>query len=478
MTNPPATNERPTRARYGVLAFVCSLAMITYLDRVCFGAVAPILVEELGLSGIGDLKGAIAAFVVAYGVFEIPCGWMGDVFGPRVTLIRIVLLWSIFTAMTALVGTTWGSYSIGLGALIAIRFLFGAGEAGAFPNITRALYNWFPASERGMAQGWVWMSGRIAGGLTPLIWTILVAGTAYTPALISWRSALVLFGTLGLVWCVAFAWWFRDRPGNHASINEAERKWIGASEALPSKEERVPWGSFLRSKNVWLLCLMYFCVGYGWYFNITYLPSFLKEQHGVADTSLLGALYKGGPLWFGAVGCILGGWFTDWYTRRTGDLRLGRRLMGMVGHVLCGLCYSAAIFAQDALSVSLMISLAAFFNDLTLASAWATCQDIGRRYAAITAATMNMVGSLGAAATGWLIGDILQASVKSRAEKLGVAIEALSREEKNQAMLTGYHINFACFAAVFGVAAACWWWMDPTQPIVKQADEKSEPATR
>ncbi len=470
MTSPPAKNSQPTRVRFGVLAFVCSLAMITYLDRVCFGHAAPIIISELGLSGIGDLKWAMTAFVFAYGVFEIPSGWMGDVFGPRVTLIRIVLLWSIFTALTALVGISWGTAAFGLGTLICIRFLFGAGEAGAFPNLTRALHNWFPAGERGMAQGLMWMSGRIAGGLTPLIWTILVAGTAYTPALMSWRGAFILFGSLGLVWCIAFAWWFRDKPADKPELNDAERALIAHNEAPPSGHERVPWGSFLRSKNVWLLCLMYFCVGYGWYFNISYLPSFLKEQYGVQDNSLLGALYKGGPLWFGAVGCLVGGWFTDWYIRRTGDQRLGRRLMGMTGHVLCGTCYCGAIFARDALSVSLLISLAAFFNDLTLASAWATCQDIGRRYAAITAAIMNTVGSLGAAATGWLIGDILQTSVRMRAETLSVTVEMLSKEDKNQAMLSGYHINFICFAVVFGIASICWWWMDPTQPVVKDPD--------
>src|SRR5437868_1585759 len=194
----------PTRVRYGVLAFACSLAAITYLDRVCFGSAQSDLRDALGLGNVDELSNAIAAFSLAYAVFEVPTGWLGDVFGPRTTLIRVVLWWSLFTAFTAATGLV---PALGLTALVIVRFLFGVGEAGAFPNITRALHNWFPISERGMAQGYVWMSGRLMGGLTPLVWMLLVETLG-----LSWRAAFVLFGLIGVAWCVAFAGWFRNRP--------------------------------------------------------------------------------------------------------------------------------------------------------------------------------------------------------------------------------------------------------------------------
>src|SRR5271166_5602099 len=169
----PPTLETPTRVRYGVLGFACSLSMITYLDRVCFGTAVSHLVTELGLPSEAALKWVMFAFAFAYAVFEVPSGWLGDVYGPRNTLIRIVLWWSFFTALTATVGLRLGNdWVIGVGALAVIRFLFGMGEAGAYPNITRALHNWFPLMQRGFAQGAVWMSGRLMGGLTPMVWML------------------------------------------------------------------------------------------------------------------------------------------------------------------------------------------------------------------------------------------------------------------------------------------------------------------
>src|SRR5262245_1866228 len=157
----------PTRVRYGVLGFACALSMITYLDRVAMGAAAEPIVKALGLHSVADLKWAFTAFAFAYAAFEVPSGWLGDVFGPRRTLIRIVLCWSVLTAATGLVWKEGVWFLSGFWLLVVIRFLFGIGEAGAYPNITRALHNWFPATERASGQGAVWMSGRLMGGLTP-----------------------------------------------------------------------------------------------------------------------------------------------------------------------------------------------------------------------------------------------------------------------------------------------------------------------
>jgi MFS family permease len=476
LTEPP----RPTRVRYGVLGFACALSMITYLDRVCLASAAPFLVAALGLESVADLRLAFTAFAFAYAAFEIPSGWIGDVFGPRNVLIRIVLWWSLFTALTGLTGLSIGGVFVGFGALVAIRFLFGMGEAGAYPNITRALHNWFPLRERGFAQGAVWMSARLMGGLTPLVWLLLVEGfftkvpkggaesaVLFLDPANRWRNAFWVFGVSGLIWCIFFARWFRNRPDENPSVNAAELRLIGEGrdegEAIQAS---VPWSRLLTSGNLWALCLMYFCGAYGWYFNITYLPTFLEQQHGVPANSVAGAIYKGGPLWMGAIACLCGGWFTDWFIRRTGNRKWGRRSLGILGHGLCAVCYSACLFTPNVFTFFLAISLAAFFNDLTMASAWACCQDIGKRYAAIVAGCMNTVGNLGGAAAGWVTGLVLNHSLESYANVHELDLAKLSLAEKTAGLAFGYQLNFVTFALVYVVAVLLWLRVDATKPVV------------
>jgi MFS transporter, ACS family, glucarate transporter len=453
MKDPSADPQsQPTGVRYGVLGFACALSMITYLDRASFGNAEEQLQQALGLKGIGELTSAIASFSLAYALFEVPTGWLGDVFGPRNTLIRIVLWWSTFTALTGLAGIQWGGVVVvPLTVVVVIRFLFGVGEAGAYPNITRALHNWFPPQERGMTQGAVWMSGRLVGGLTPLIWTVLV-GIAGVP----WRWAFFIFGVIGLIWCVLFARWFRNRPDEKESVNNAELQLIRAGVGHESDQAHanVPWGRLLRSPTLWALCLMYFGMTYGWYFNLNQLPNYLRTQHDVQRDSLVGALYKGGPLIFGAMGCIVGGLLTDRYVRGTGNRRWGRRIFGIVGHCVCVPCYLYCVVAPNAFAFALAISLAGFFNDLAMGSAWAACQDIGRKHAAIVAGCMNTIGNLGGFAGGALTGWIL---------------DMHSKEEQ----LRAFNINFLIYAAVYAVTALIWFGIDATRPVLP---EDTDPA--
>lgn len=452
----------PTRVRYAVLGFACSLAAITYLDRLCFGSAQSNLRDTLGLQSVDDLSNAFAAFSLAYAVFEVPTGWLGDVFGPRLTLIRIVLWWSVFTAVTALIGLI---PAMGLTALVVARFLFGIGEAGAFPNITRALHNWFPVTERGMAQGFVWMSGRLMGGLTPLLWTALVVWAS-----VSWRLAFVLFGMIGVAWCVLFALWFRNRPEEMPGVNATELALIqtGTAGATEQAHAAVPWGTMLRSWNLWAICLMYFFMSYGWYFNVNYLPAYLEEMHGVEKSSAAGAVFKGGPLILGAIGCLLGGWLTDRYIRRTGDRRWGRRIFGMFGHGVCVPLYLACIVTPNAWTFALALALTGFFNDLAMGSAWATCQDIGRRHAAIVAGCMNTIGNLGGFASSKIIGWLLYASRRSAGD-----FSQLTDAEKRAALLPGYEWNFFSFAAMYAIAVILWLCVDATKPVFSE-DEPVE----
>jgi ACS family glucarate transporter-like MFS transporter len=475
--------EKPTRVRFGVLGFVCSLSMITYLDRVCFGAAADHLIEvkELHLRGVEDLNFAFMAFTLSYAAFEIPTGWLGDVFGPRRTLIRIVLWWSAFTAITGLVGMVLpGGIFLGVTSLIVIRFLFGIGEAGAYPNITRALHNWFPFQERGAAQGAVWFSGRLMGGLTPLVLGLLIEGLQrqlidpgaspddllFKP-LLDWRQAFWAFGIIGTVWCVLFALWFRNRPEEKASVNAAELSLITQHKHEEGQGHTgVPWRRMLTSTNLWALCLMYFCASYGWYFFITYYFNFLREQYGVDPRSLVGWLYKGGPLLIGALACLTGGVLTDRFIRRTGNRRWGRRLFGVCGHGLCALCFLSSMAAPTAFWFFIVGSLASFFNDMTMGSAWATCQDIGRRYAAVVAGCMNTVGNLGGAAAGYMTGEILKRSVSSYAAAHSLDPSQIPSDQIAAAHVAGYQINLATFAIAYFIAMLLWLRVDSTQSVV------------
>ncbi|MBY0522289.1 MAG: MFS transporter [Gemmataceae bacterium] len=464
---PPAV-EAPTRVRYGVLGFACSLSMITYLDRVCFGqAVTPIM-AALELNSEADISLAFTAFAFSYAIFEIPTGWLGDVFGPRKTMIRIVLWWSFFTVLTGLVGKSIGPIFLGTGALITIRFLFGIGEAGAYPNITRALHNWLPFGERGFGQGAVWFAGRLMGGLTPVVWWVVVLHWG-----MDWREAFYFFGALGIAWCIVFALWFRNRPEEKSTVNDAELRLITAGRSdHEAGHAHVPWLKLLRSTNLWMLCLMYFCAAYGWYFNITYLPRFMEQQFQMDVKDVVGRVLMGGPLWLGAVGCLAGGLMTDWFIRRTGNRKWGRRLFGIVGHSVCAVCYFLAIFTTDSIWLFFVaISLAAFWNDLTMGSAWSVCQDIGRNYAAIVAGAMNTIGNLGGAMAGWLTGRILNASLAAHAASEGLAPDQLDAAQKRIGLLPGYEASFISFAVVYVIAALLWLRIDATKPVVPDEDK-------
>jgi nitrate/nitrite transporter NarK len=272
---------------------------------------------------------------------------------------------------------------------------------------------------------------------------------------------------------VWFYLWFRNRPEEKATVNAAELDMI--REGRPDREAghaHVPWMQLFTSRNLWMLCLMYFCAAYGWYFNITYLPRFLEQQHGVAPTSLLGAIYKGGPLWVGAIACLWGGYLSDRYIRRTGNLKWGRRLFGVTGHSLCALCYLACLAAPNAFTFFVAISLAAFFNDLIMGPAWACCQDIGKRYAAIVAGAMNTVGNLGGAVAGWATGTILEQTLASYAASQGASVELLSESQRAAGLFPGYQINFLVFAGVYVLAVIFWFQVDATKPVVAEGSDK------
>src|SRR5262249_19619165 len=177
---------------------------------------------------------------------------------------------------------------------------------------------------------------------------------------------------------------------------DLERLQVPVRRADVDSHSGVPWLKLLTNLNLWTLCLMYFCAAYGWYFNITWLPKYLHSQFGVTEDSwgfLAVSFMTGAPLLFGSVACLAGGLLTDAFIKRTGNRKWGRRLFGVVGHGICALCYFAAIAAPNAWVFVLFIALAAFWNDMTMGSAWASCLDIGKRYSGIVSGCMNTIGN-------------------------------------------------------------------------------------
>src|SRR5262249_2863840 len=230
----------PSRARFGVLGFACSLSLITYLDRICIMRARADVQHDLGFSTT-QMGWVFAAFSLGYALFEVPGGMMGDAWGARRVLTRIVLCWSVFTALT---GSVWawnvGGFALGFVVLLLVRFLFGIGEAGAYPNLTRVTGDWFPMRERAAAQGAIWWSARVGGAVAPLVLGRLAVA-------IGWRQAFYVLGVIGLAWAWLFWRWFRDRPEQHPSCNEAERRLIEAS-SPPSEQHAHPTPTFA---DVW-----------------------------------------------------------------------------------------------------------------------------------------------------------------------------------------------------------------------------------
>ncbi|HWZ30953.1 MAG TPA: MFS transporter [Bryobacteraceae bacterium] len=360
---------RPTHARYWVIVFAVALAVLSYIDRVAISQAAGPISHDLRLdkSGMGLIFGA---FGLSYALFEVPSGWLGDLIGARKVLVRIVLAWSAFTALT---GAAWNFAS-----LWTIRFLFGAGEAGCFPNITKAFSVWLPSSERAPAQGLLWAFARWGGAFTPPL-------VVFAFHHMSWRAAFGAFGALGLVWCFLFARWFRDRPSEHPSVNPAELALLREVRPLAASRDEVPWRTLVTHPALWLLWTQYFCVSFGWYFYITWLPTYLQEfRHQSAESAARLAIL---PLLFGGFGALTSGIVS----LRRPKARRSIAIAGMLGAA----AFICIVPRPDApLIAMLAMGMASFANDLAVPVAWHSCMDIGGKYAGTVSGSMNMMGNL------------------------------------------------------------------------------------
>lgn len=420
-SNQPATGI-PTRVRHGVTAYALLIAIIMYVDRVAIAQAAPAIRHDLGLSLV-QMGWAFAAFNWAYALFEVPGGWLGDRIGPRSVLTRVVLWWSLFTAAT---GWVWSAPS-----LIVTRALFGAGEAGCFPNLTRIFTIWLPVNARERVQGLLWFAARWSGAFTPLV-------VAYVLEFMSWRNAFVLFALPGVIWAIAFYWWYRDDPRKHPSINAAELALLPSAAATAVGVD-MPWSRLLASRSVWLLSIQYACLSYGWYFYVTWLPTYLREARGTSVK--FGALLASLPLLLGGLGCLVSAYIIPRLARSIDSVMLARRIVAVIGFVGASGCVFAFVQVADPLRAMLLLGLAGFFNDFVMPAAWAGAMDIGGRHSGTVSGTMNMVGNLGGALSPLIVGYIL----------------------------TWYPgdwtLTFYVSCAIYLMGAVCWLFIDAHTPL-------------
>jgi MFS family permease len=320
--------------------------------------------------------------------------------------------------------------------MVVTRFMFGAGEAGCFPNLTKAFTTWLPPEERVRAQGILWMAARWGGAFTPLL-------VVYVLKVMSWRSAFGLFGAIGLIWAVLFYLWYRDSPRDNKSIDAAEMQMIEASQHLASGHLSVPWGRLVNSRQVWLLCLQYFCLSYGWYFYITWLPTYLQEgRHlSLSNSALLSTL----PLFLGGCGSFACGIFYPILNRWTGNVGKSRRIMASIGFSGATALLLLSSTLQDATWAMIAMGVASFSNDLVMPGSWAACMDVGGKYAGTVSGTMNMMGNLGGVVSPIVIAYILKHTNNNWGMTLYVS------------------------AAVYFVGIFCWMFLDPVTPFEEAA---------
>jgi sugar phosphate permease len=380
---------RPTLVRHKVLWLTVLAYLITYMDRVVISTAAPSIQKEFGFHDV-TMGWIFGAFSISYALFQIPGGWLGDKFGPRRALTGVVLWWSTFTAATAL---TWSA-----GSMIVTRFLFGMGEAGAFPIATRSLSRWMLPAERGWAQGLTHAGARLGGAVTPVFVALLIVD-------FGWRMPFIAFAAVGVAWAIFWFWFYRDSPREHASVNEVERVMIEEALGEGRVKASVPWGKLLARPQLWLLSAMYFCYAYCINIFLTWFPKYLHDARGY-DIALMG-LFASLPLMAGVVGDLAGGWFSDHLVKRGRGLLFARRWVSVVGFAIAAIMIPLAT-ASDSHIVSIAcFCLALFGLELTVGVSWAVTLDIGGEFAGSVSAVMNTIGNLGAfvaaAATGYIV---------------------------------------------------------------------------
>ncbi len=424
----------PTRVRRRLLVFAFLIAVITYLDRVCISAATPYIIADLHLTVL-QMSVVFSAFTLAYSLFEVPSGWLGDRTGPRRVLTRIVLWWSAFTMLTGA--------AAGFRSLVTIRFLFGAGEAGAFPNMVRAFSRWFPSRERGVASGVLFLGSRMGGMLSVPVALLLIQT-------LGWRQSFAVFGVLGIVWAAVWFTWYRDLPSEHPAVNREELQWINqdlsggsggpggsGGSGRGEAEGGTPWRALVSSRNLYAICAMYFTYGYGLYFYFTWLPTYLIQVLGFSVVG--GGLFAGLPFLLAGIANVAGGWTTDRLSR-THSLRTARCGVGFGSFLTCAMLVFASTLTPQSTAKAILLAFALGSVDFALSACWAVCLDVGHNHAGVVTAVMNTVGQVGGLLTPLVI---------------GIAVERWH----------SWTYPFYVTAVVYLAGAIAWLAIDPLQSV-------------
>jgi sugar phosphate permease len=417
--------------RWYVLVLISLMYLITYLDRVNISTVAPVIAKEFGFDKV-TMGIIFSSFVWAYAAFQVPGGWLGDRFGARKVLTIIVSYWSIMTAATAA--------ATGAVSFVVLRFLFGIGEAGAFPVATRAMQLWYPRHERGFVQGVTHSASRLGAAIAPPIVVFIM--TTY-----GWHAVFYICGAAGIIWSVLWFLTYRNFPEQHPLVNKAEIEHIRGLDAVgnvnqPQTEKpSVPWATLLRSPNMWAIMCAYFTYVYCLWIFLSWLPSYLVDFRHF--TLLKVGLFASLPLFAGVIGDTLGGLATDWLLHKTGNTKLARRSVAIVGLLGCVCFIVPAALTEDAYTAVYCLTGALFFLECTIGPSWAVPMDVGGKCSGTVSGMMNMAGNIGGALSPIVFGVLVQ--------------------------FGSWQAPFIVAAGLLILGAAIWaFWLDPDVSVLER----------
>jgi MFS family permease len=368
-----------------VLALLCAMYFLYFVDRVSISTAAPLIKADLGISNT-ELGLAFSAFAIPYAVFQLIGGWIGDSLGERLTLALCCGLVAASTALTGAVG--------GFASLFAARLALGFGEGAGFPTATRAMTSWTPRHRWGFAQGIVHSFSRIGNAVTPPLMAGLLAFS-------SWRGTFAILGAASLLWLVAWAWFFRDDPREHPTITPAELATLPVRVGRGSRP--VPWLRLAR--HVLPVTAVDFCYGWTLWLFLSWVPAFFFENYHLNLQA--SAMFTSGVMFAGVIGDTTGGVVTDRLLQRSGSLILARRSVIIVGFLGALVFLLPVVLIHNVTVAAVCLSFAFFFAELIVAPIWSVPMDIAPRYAGTASGMMNfgfgLAGLISPSSFGYLV---------------------------------------------------------------------------